>query len=73
MSNYPNSEVDFANNLYVANDYVKADFVIVKSEQIYFVEIDRMHERGMAITNKFERYNKYFKTTLAKRLIVEEY
>lgn len=62
MSNYPENEIDFAHNLYAANDYVKADFVIVKSKQIYFVEIDRMHERGIALTNKFERYNKYFNT-----------
>ena len=62
MSNYPNSEIDFAHNLYAANGHVKADFIIIKSKQIYFVEIDRMHERGVALTNKFERYNKYFNT-----------
>lgn len=61
MIQYPDLNIDFANNLYAATRNMKADFVIKKSKETYYVEIDRLNERGIALREKFKRYNRYFK------------
>lgn len=47
---------------------MKPDFVITFLNQKYFVEIDRMHERGQALKEKFEHYNNYFSELKNKNL-----
>lgn len=58
-----NLNIDFAHNLYCATKFVKPDFMFKFGEDKYFVEIDRMNERGVALNKKFENYNDYFMHT----------
>ncbi|KGR88803.1 PadR family transcriptional regulator [Lysinibacillus odysseyi] len=61
MIQYPDLNIDFANNLYAATRNMKADFIIMKSKETYYAEIDRSNERGIALSEKFKRYNGHFK------------
>lgn len=55
--------IDFAHNLYCATEYIKPDFVIQHGDSKYFVEMDRMNERGIALNKKFQKYNLYLNNT----------
>lgn len=63
-----NLAIDFAHNLYCATKNLKPDFIFQIGKDKYFIEIDRMNERGIALNKKFEKYNDYFMQTKAEQI-----